>query len=116
MKSVAIQVRALVLLLTLAAAASAFAADFVAVYHEASCPSVDTTRMLRLKRHLAVASGLVPAADCHPDLRFRYLGTSYGGARAPEETAEQRIHVNSHTKQDGTIVRSHTRSRPRQRE
>jgi hypothetical protein len=59
--------------------ASPQAALFTGVYHEAGCPSVDTTRMVRMKRHTAEAKGLVPAIDCHPDARVRYLGVGPSG-------------------------------------
>jgi hypothetical protein len=55
-------------------AASFLRPAFSGVYHEASCPSVDVSRMQRMKRDSAEAVGLLPAPDCHPDVRVRYLG------------------------------------------
>lgn len=129
-----------VLLLAIAVftTSSAFAQ---AVYHEAFCPSVDRLQMVRMKRHVAEASGLVPASDCHPE-RVRYLGPSAGapvtdgriqvsaytrrdgtqvraddrsarGAAEPAESTGARVQVRPYTRSDGTQVRGHTRSAPR---
>lgn len=82
-----------------------------AVYHEASCPAVDPQRMTRMKRQAAEARGLLPAPDCHPGLRMRYLGISADGAMFPT-TFDNRIHVREYTRDDGTGVREHWRSAP----
>ncbi len=86
-----------------------------AVYHEAWCPSVDPQRMTRMKRSVAEANGLLPAPDCHPEVRVRYLGPS-AGAPVPESTSTARIHVDSYTKADGTHVREHLRNPPTKKE
>ncbi|HEY0371800.1 MAG TPA: hypothetical protein VGD79_07345 [Thermoanaerobaculia bacterium] len=74
------------------------------VYHEASCPSVDRQRMVRLNRQVAVTSGLAPAADCHPEVRVRYLGVS-----DPAPSMAGMIHVNGYTRNDGTRVSGYDR-------
>lgn len=81
------------------------------VYHEASCPSVDPQRMIRMKRTVAEASGLLPAPDCHPEVRVRYLGVVEGGAISV--TDAQRVTVRPYTRADGTQVRGYTRSPPK---
>src|SRR6202008_45790 len=68
----------MVLLLVVVTENSAFS---IGVYHEAGCPSVDTKRMPRMKRGAAEAMGLLPAPDCPPGVRVRYLGVS--GASGP---------------------------------
>lgn len=92
----------------------------VGVYHEASCPSVDRTRMIRLKRAFAESIGLLPAVDCHPGVRVRYLGISGasfdastgGSADSPNVNRERAVEVRSYTKSDGTRVEAYTRSGP----
>lgn len=94
-------------------AVSAQAVTFIGEYHEASCPSVDTKRMVRMKRSLAEATGWIPAIDCHPDARIRYLGvispTGFTDTASPRT-----IHVDEYNRSDGTHVREHFR-RPPQR-
>jgi hypothetical protein len=84
------------------------------VYHEASCPSVDQSRMPRLKRAKAEAIGLTPASDCHPAERMRYLGLSgaWGPAEAAPcvETATTQC-VDGYTRSDGTPVAPYSRGR-----
>jgi hypothetical protein len=63
----------------LADTASPLPVFYVGVYHEATCPFVDTTRMVRIKRYIAESMGLYPAFDCHPDARVRYLGVGPSG-------------------------------------
>lgn len=91
--------------LVLFALAPAALAQTISYYHEASCPSVDRRTMTRLKRDAAVALGMLPAPDCHPDVRVRYLGIS--GALTP-----RRIWINEYVRQDGTKVAGHWRSSP----
>ena len=81
------------------------------VYHEAWCPSVDPQRMIRMKRHAAQASGMLPAPDCHPSTRWRYLGLS-GAGMGPGTNTERRIHVDAYMKKDGTHVSEHWRPAP----
>ena len=81
------------------------------VYHEASCPSVDPQRMTRMKRSVAEASGLLPAPDCHPEVRVRYLGIVHGGGSS-QSASDGRIPVREYTRSDGTRVREHWRSEP----
>ena len=86
-------------------------------FHEVWCPSVDATWMTRVKRTTAVAQGLLPAPDCHPEQRVVYLGTIWStGPLPPIEPAERRVHVDAYTKKDGTHVREHDRSYPTRRE
>jgi hypothetical protein len=88
---------------------------FIGVYHEADCPSVDTKRMVRMKRHAAEVMGLLPAIDCHPDARVRYLGVGPSGP--PPSTIEEAerprtIHVNGYRRADGTWVGDYQRAAP----
>lgn len=103
----------LLLIVSISNTASPQAALFAGVYHEAGCPSVDTTRMVRMKRHTAEAKGLLPAIDCHPDARVRYLGVGPAGP-APssiEETDRPRTrYVNGYTRKDGTKVGGYLRA------
>ena len=95
--------------------ASPQAALFTGVYHEAGCPSVDTTRMVRMKRHTAEAKGLLPAIDCHPDARIRYLGAGPAGpspSAIEEEDRPRTIDVSGYTRKDGTIVGGYRRAAP----
>ncbi|HEX8172221.1 MAG TPA: hypothetical protein VF824_16925 [Thermoanaerobaculia bacterium] len=97
------------------------------IYHEAWCPSVDVARMPRLSRTAAVAKGLEPAADCHPEMRVRYLGEVWlppvVTATSERESAdaysraapEPMIHIDGYYKDDGTYVKPHDRHWPRQR-
>jgi hypothetical protein len=84
---------------------------FSGVYHEASCPSVDATRMKRMTRTTAEAVGLIPAFDCHPGVRVRYLGICCP-ASSDTSNAERRVEVDEYTKKDGTHVNGYTRSMP----
>jgi hypothetical protein len=95
--------------------ASPQAAVFTGVYHEASCPSVDTKRMVRMKRHTAEAKGLLLAIDCHPDARIRYLGVGPSGPSPSsiEDAGRPRtLHVSGYTRADGTIVGGYLRVAP----
>lgn len=108
-------------------AVSGFAAAAVAqnsyvagIYHEASCPSADPKTMIRMTRGAAQAQSFIPAPDCHPEARVRYLGvidlpgpmsSSPSGADVSERP--KRVHVNAYTRSDGTKVREHVRSAPR---
>jgi hypothetical protein len=105
----------LVLLLALLSLASpALAGPF---FHEVWCPSVDTTWMTRVKRTAAVAQGLQPAPDCHPEQRVVYLGTIWSTGPLPSSApAERRVHVDTYTKKDGTHVGEHERSYPTRRD
>jgi hypothetical protein len=94
-------------------AASFLRPAFSGVYHEASCPSVDVSRMQRMKRDSAEAVGLLPAPDCHPDVRVRYLGISGASASSPSTDAERAVQVRGYTRADGTSVDSYTRAYPR---
>lgn len=94
--------------LVLFALAPAALAQTISYYHEASCPSVDRRTMTRLKRDAAVALGMLPAPDCHPDARVRYLGISGGGWTA----AIPRVHVNGYDRADGTHVPDYDRRPP----
>ncbi|HEV7763912.1 MAG TPA: hypothetical protein VGQ76_02820 [Thermoanaerobaculia bacterium] len=89
-------------LLVVAFALSAFAQDapIAGVYHEASCPSVDTKRMPRMKRTVAESSGWLPAPDCHPEVRVRFLGRVGNVPTSNVPTTEpcQMVHVNGHWK------------------
>ncbi len=106
------------LIASISSTASPQAALFAGVYHEAGCPSVDTTRMVRMKRHTAEAKGLLPAIDCHPDARVRYLGVGPAGP-APSSIEEadrpRTIHVSRYTRKDGTEIGEHLRAAPRTR-
>jgi hypothetical protein len=121
MVSIQCTLRCLLLLLLIASisgTASPQAALFTGVYHEAGCPSVDTTRMVRTKRHTAEAKGLLPAIDCHPDARVRYLGVGPAGPSPStiEEAGRPRtVQVGDHTKKDGTEVGGYFRAAPRTR-
>jgi hypothetical protein len=116
MGSIRRTLRCLLLLLLIASisgTASPQAALFTGVYHEAGCPSVDTTRMVRMKRHAAEAKGLLPAIDCHPDARVRYLGVGPPGPSPSsiEEVGRPRtIHVSGYTRADGTKVEGYFRA------
>jgi hypothetical protein len=119
MVSIRCTLRCLLLLLLIASissTASPQALLFTGVYHEAGCPSVDTTRMVRMKRHTAEAKGLLPAIDCHPDARVRYLGVGPPGM-APSTIDEagrpRTIDVSGYTRKDGTIVQDYLRAPPR---
>lgn len=80
-------------------------------YHELTCASVDVTRMTRMSRATAVASGALPAPDCHAGERTRYLGVS--GASIPAPNANPAIvHVHGYTRGDGTVVDDYDRSAP----
>jgi hypothetical protein len=104
-----------IVLLATFLAASAWASWPVAVgmYHEIRCPSVDRTRMTRVKRVAAVEMGLVPAPDCHPDARVRYLGTTWWPTPSLESMEERRVQVRAYDHADGTHVGAHTRSMPK---
>ena len=94
------------LLLTLLLTSSALAQS---VYHEAWCPSVDATRMTRMKRHVAEAQGMVPAPDCHMP-GVRYLGELHfppGTSISPEPP--RRTWVDAHER-NGRPVRGHWRN------
>jgi hypothetical protein len=93
-------------------AASFLRPAFSGVYHEASCPSVDVSRMQRMKRDSAEAVGLLPAPDCHPHVRVRYLGISGASASSPNTDAERAVQVRGYTRADGTFVDSYTRVFP----
>lgn len=97
-----------------AGAALAGSAPVLTIYHEADCPSVDVTRMKRMKRAAAETMGLVPAADCHPDARVRYLGVGPAGyAPSQVDVADAKtVRVRSHTRSDGTVVDEHWRRPP----
>jgi hypothetical protein len=115
MGSIRRTIRCLLLLLLIASisgTASPQAALFAGVYHEAGCPSVDPTRMVRMKRHTAEAKGLLPAIDCHPDARIRYLGVGPAGPApsAIEEDRPRTIDVSGYTRKDGTIVGGYRRA------
>jgi hypothetical protein len=115
MKKLWSKVRCLMLIVSmLAVDATTFSqAAFSGVYHESSCPSVDTTRMKRMKRSTAEAVGLLPAPDCHPNVRVRYLGVSGaspGFPISPNADTARTIHVGSYTRDDGTQVDEYTRS------
>jgi hypothetical protein len=118
MVSIRCTLRCLLLLLLIASIssmASPQAVLFTGVYHEAGCPSVDTTRMVRMKRHTAEAKGLLPAIDCHPDARVRYLGIGPAGlppSTIDEASRPRTIHVSGYTRADGTIVGGYLRSTP----
>ena len=89
----------LCLLLLFAASAHSQTPASVGVYHEAACPAVDKTRMVKLKRGAAEASGLLPAADCHPDAPVRYLGTfsgSWGSVPAVDHARPKTQHVSGY--------------------
>ena len=104
----------LLLITSISSTASPQAALFAGVYHEPDCPSVDTTRMVRMKRHTAEAKGLLPAIDCHPDARVRYLGVGPTGP-APSSIEEDRPrtrYVNGYTRKDGTSVDGYLRAAP----
>ena len=99
--------RALVFLFALLAAGAVLSQEVV-LYHEVWCPSVDTTRMTRMKRRAAEAQGMVPAPDCHA-MGVRYLGVS--GAAPREETRMTR--VSGYTRADGTRVEAYWRPEAR---
>jgi hypothetical protein len=84
-------------------------AQTVSFYHEASCPSVDRRSMQRMKRTVAIAMGMLPAPDCHPDARVRYLGISGASWSA---LSDARIHVGGYTRADGTQVGPYDRAAP----
>jgi hypothetical protein len=91
-------------------------AAFIGVYHEADCPSVDTKRMVRMKRHAAEVMGLLPAIDCHPDARVRYLGVGPSGpspSTIEEEGRPRTNRVRGYTRADGTLVPGYLRAPPR---
>ncbi|HEX8408480.1 MAG TPA: hypothetical protein VF883_06430 [Thermoanaerobaculia bacterium] len=96
----------MVLLFALLAAGAVFSQQIV-LYHEVWCPSVDTTRMTRMKRGTAEAQGMVPAPDCHA-MGVRYLGVS--GAAPREETRMTR--VSGYTRAGGTRVEGYMRREP----
>ncbi|HKR63077.1 MAG TPA: hypothetical protein VJZ00_05040 [Thermoanaerobaculia bacterium] len=108
-----------VVLLVLVIAVPVFAqtARITGMYHEANCPTVDPQRMTRMKRGAAEAIGLIPAPDCQPGARFRYLGTSSGGyspytaAAANSTDSPTAVHVRAHMR-DGSYVHEYDRSRP----
>ena len=105
---------ALLLLFALSFSVPAFAGPY---YHEVWCPSVDASWMTRMKRTAAVARGLRPAPDCHPERRFVELGTIWSpGPSTAGAPAERRVHVDAYTKKDGTHVREHERSYPARRD
>ena len=81
------------------------------VYHEATCPSTDPSRMVQMTRAAAADLGSLPAPDCHPGERMRYLGIS-GAAAAPSPAAPQPVHVAGYWRQDGTYVPPHERAAP----
>jgi hypothetical protein len=121
MGSIRCTLRCLLLLLLIASISSTAASQavlFTGVYHEAGCPSVDTTRMVRMKRHTAEAKGLLPAIDCHPDARVRYLGVGPSGpspSSIDEASRPRTIDVSGYTRKDGTKVGEHFRAAPRAR-
>jgi hypothetical protein len=83
---------------------------FVGTYHEAFCPSVDLGRMPRMTRDRAVAMRLLPARDCHPELRVTYLGVSGSWGSSGESSTSspqspRTVPVRSYTRGDGTQVR-----------
>jgi hypothetical protein len=87
-------------------------APFV-TYHEADCPSVNTTRMTRMKRSAAVYMGLVPAADCHPNAPVKYLGVGPAGFSSSMSDSYDRPkteHVSGYTRADGTVVGPYDRA------
>lgn len=94
------------LLFVAAGAAIADHVPVLVIYHEADCPSVDATRMKRMKRTVAVTMGLVPAEDCHPNALVRYLGVgpSGFGPSPVGETGAKTEHVRGHTRTNGTAV------------
>lgn len=66
------------------------------------------------ERHTAEAKGLLPAIDCHPDARVRYLGV---GPACPspssiEEDRPRTRYVNGYTRKDGTTVDGYLRAAP----
>jgi hypothetical protein len=85
---------------------------FSGVYHEASCPAVDRSRMQRMKRHAAEAVGLLPAPDCHPNVSVRYLGTCCPASTVPSGDTAEMIPVGEYTRKDGTVVGAHLRRKP----
>jgi hypothetical protein len=95
------------LFLVIAIAASALSqnAPFMGVYHEASCPSVDVKLMPRMKRTVADASGWLPAPDCHPEVRVRFLGKV---GSVPSNEPCRMVHVRGHSRA-GTWVDEHWR-------
>lgn len=105
--------RTLLACLVLVAASAALAdnAPRLVIDHEVDCPSVDVTRMKRLKRVAAEQMGLVPAADCHPDATVRYLGVGPAGfAPALIDSSDAKTErVSGYTRKDGTRVDSYMR-------
>ncbi|MEA2491588.1 MAG: hypothetical protein QOH21_3380, partial [Acidobacteriota bacterium] len=95
-------------LLAIAASAAAQsrldAPGITSVYHEATCPSVDPTRMSRMKRIVAETTGILPAPDCHPDVRVRYLGEICPPSYDVSVPVQRQIRVSSYTRGDGTFV------------
>jgi hypothetical protein len=81
------------------------------VYHELTCPSVEPSRMVRMPRAAAAALGSLPAMDCHPDARMRYLGIS-GAETAPPPVPSKPVHVDAYIRRDGTPVSAHDRAAP----
>jgi hypothetical protein len=102
----------LVVLLALAFSRPALAGPY---FHEVWCPSVDATWMTRMKRTAAVAQGLAPAPDCHPEQRVVYLGTTWSSGPLPP-AEPRRVHVEGYTKKDGTYVQPHDRAHPSRRD
>lgn len=102
------------LAIILARSAPAQLRTSVGMYHEATCASVDRSRMTRMKRGAAVEMGLIPAPDCHPDARVRYLGTTWWPTSFAEVPTEpESMQVRGYTRHDGTEVGAYTRRRPR---
>jgi hypothetical protein len=99
------------LLFIAAGAAFADRVPVLVIYHEADCPSVDATRMKRMKRTVAVTMGLVPAEDCHPNALVRYLGAGPAGfGPSPVgETSAKTEHVRGYTRANGTVVNGYSR-------
>jgi hypothetical protein len=99
---------------------TAFPQVAIRQYHEVDCPSVDTTRMVRMKRHVAEAGGLIPAADCHPDARVRYLGVVGPSGAAPSVAESlidgagrpRTVHVGGYRRANGTWVDDYLRAPP----
>jgi len=95
-------------------AMSAETAGIVGGYHEATCPSVDATRMPRVPRSQIASLGLVPAADCHPHAPVRYLGILRSvGSGSSSASSGSAVQVSGYTRADGTYVSSHSRAAPR---